>query len=295
MLRTAFLILLLNAQIWLGAHPLIDRDPYQVRELIDQRMMSIEAETVEVNSVQELSIDANGIETPLRIYRSSSEENLPLILLIHGGAWIGGNLETHDNLARYLCKNSHAIVVSVGYLNSPEGKFPLALEQCYAALKWAQTLETNGKVAVVGDSAGGNMAAVVCMIARDRAGPKVDLQVLINPATDLTCKDRPKGASYCWMASMYLNDLKEAFHPYASPVLATNLTNLPPALVLTAELDEIRADGEIYAQKLRDAGNFVNVYCQKNIGHLSGDGARASRRAYESLNIAVATLQAYLR
>jgi acetyl esterase len=161
----------------LSAVSIWELDPYQVRELINQKIMEVEAETPEVFQVQELILENPSGSTPLRVYLPNSGSNLPIILFIHGGAWVAGNLETHDHLARYLCRHTDAIVCSVGYLNSPEGKFPKPLEQCYDSLRWIveHANEFRGdasKLSVAGDSAGGNMAAALCLLARDRGGPR---------------------------------------------------------------------------------------------------------------------------
>lgn len=260
--------------------------------------MEVEAATPAVPQVKDFSIETS--QTPLRIYSPSIKGHHPLILLIHGGAWVAGNLDTHDHLARYLCREVDAVVVSVGYLNAPEGKFPFQLEQCYAALVWAtqnaEELHLNEKIGVVGDSSGGNMAAALCMMVRDTQGPKLTHQVLINPATDLSCSGTldPQGDELDflrWQASLYVADPKEVYHPYVSPLLADDLTNLPPALVIVAELDNLRSDGEAYADKLQAAQVPTEIYCQMNTDHLAGHGARASETARESLDVAVAALR----
>lgn len=179
---------------------------------------------------------------------------------LFGGAWVAGNLDTHDNLARYLCRETQAVVVSVEYLNSPEGKFPLPLEQCYDALLWivehAQEFHAGStRLAVVGDSAGGNMSTALCLLARDRKGPSIDLQVLINPATDLTgggSIQRQDDAldSVRWYATQYVMDPHDANSPYVSPMMAKDLTGLPPAVVILAENDDLRKDGQKYADRL---------------------------------------------
>lgn len=183
--------------------------------------------------------------------------------------------------------------------NSPEGKFPIPLEQSYEALLWAtshtELLQIDDRVAVVGDSAGGNMAAALCLMARDRQGPKIDFQVLINPAPDLSCngtleKQEDKLDVLRWQAKMYTKTSEEVYLPYVSPSLAEDLTGLPPALVVVAELDDLRHDGESYACKLRVAGVPTNLYCQWGINHLAGHAARASEIAIESLDIAATSL-----
>jgi acetyl esterase len=215
--------------------------------------------------------------------------DLPTILLIHGGAFVAGSVDTHDNLARYLCYKVQAIVVSVDYRVAPEGKFPFALEQCYDVLI---SIQHAPKIAVVGDSAGGNMAAALCLMSRDRCGPKIDLQVLINPAPDLTCngtilrQNDPLDVLRL-QAFHYLADPKDANHPYVSPLIATSLKELPEAVVILAEKDELYEMGLSYANRLQEAKIPTEVYCQKGIGHLAGHGARAAPQAQESLDIAV--------
>ena len=248
--------------------------------------------------LQSLQMDGH---VPLRIYTPNNSPKLPLILFIHGGGWVAGNLETHDNMARYLCQKAEAVVVSVGYTNSPEGKFPLPLEQCYDALVWiaghAHDYRADPtRLAVVGDSAGGNMAAALCLLARDRQGPAITLQVLINPSTDLTGAGtlEPQGDSgdmMRWFATQYLPDSKEAVNPYASPILAKDLKKLPAAVVILAEKDDLLTEGQKYAERLIAEGIPTKIYIQKGIDHLAGNGARASEQAQESLNVAVEYLR----
>lgn len=278
-----------------------DMTPLEVREKINQRIMNIEAPTPSVWGCENRIIENDSRSTPLRIYLPNEKKNLPVILLIHGGAWVAGNLDTHDNLARYLCSQVEALVVSVGYTNAPEGKFPLQLLQSLDTLKWIveptnEFSPDSSRLAVVGDSAGGNMAAALCLMVRDQLGPKIDLQVLINPAPDLTCNGtmmrQDDGLDMLrWQAFQYLSDSKEMNHPYVSPLVAEDLSNLPTALVILAEKDDLREAGQKYADKLCDSGVSTSVYCQQGINHLAGDGARASLLARESLNVAVTALQ----
>ncbi len=278
-----------------------DMTPEMVREKINQRIMSIEAPIPAVWSVENRVVKEKERNTPIRIYTPDQRNNFPVILMIHGGAWVAGNLDTHDNLARYLCSKTKAIVVSVGYTNSPEGKFPLPLEQCYDTLVWITNQRNEfsakaTKIAVVGDSAGGNMAAALCLMARDRSGPKIDLQVLINPAPDLTCNgtiERKDDALDIlrWQAFQYVSNPADINNPYVSPSAATELGGLPAAVVLLAEKDDLHDAGQKYADRLHAAGVPTFVYCQQGIGHLAGDGAKASLRAQESLDVAITALQ----
>jgi acetyl esterase len=278
-----------------------DMTPLEVREKINQRIMNIEASTLSVWAIENRIIENESRSTPVRIYLPNEKKNLPVILLIHGGAWVAGNLDTHDNLARYLCSQVEALVLSIGYTNAPEGKFPLQLLQSLDALIWIvdHTNEFSpdfSKLAVVGDSAGGNMAAALCLMVRDQLGPKIDLQVLINPAPDLTCNGTMLQQNDAldmlrWQAFQYLSDSKEMNHPYVSPLVAEDLSNLPTAVVILAEKDDLREAGQKYADRLCDSGVSTYVYCQQGINHLAGDGARASLLAQESLTVAVTALQ----
>lgn len=296
-IRILFLAILFMQQI--SAQSWWDMPPDQVRVKLNQRIMEIEAPTPPVFSVADREIQYDSRTTPIRIYSPNDSNHLPVILFIHGGAWVGGNLDTHDNLARYLCAATEAIVISVGYLNSPEGKFPYPLQQCYDALTWitehADEFD-HSRLAVVGDSAGGNLAAALCLMARDLDGPKINLQVLINPAPDLSCNgtiERQNDGldTLRWQAAQYLSDPKDASHAYVSPLLASDLRNLPPALVLLAEKDDLREAGQKYADRLRAADVPTEVYCQMGSSHLAGHGARASLQARESLDIAVKALR----
>ncbi len=281
-----------------------DKSPEQVRTLINNKIMAVEAETPEVFAVHDITLNGKDSRFPLRIYSPNDLKDNPVILMIHGGAWVAGSLDTHDNMARYLCRGAQAVVVSVGYTNSPEGKYPLPLEQCYDALLWTTA---HGKkygydprrLAVIGDSAGGNMATAVCLMARDRKGPQITLQVLINPAPDLTGKgtlERRNDAEDVtrWQALQYVTDPKEVYNPYVSPAVAPNLSGLPRAVVILAEKDELREDGQKYADRLIAAGVPTTIYTQLGIGHLAGNGARASALAQASLNVAVAALTSAL-
>lgn len=281
-----------------------DMSPLEVRERINQRIMDIEASELPVWGIENRMIKTDSRSTPVRIYLPNQKENLPIILFIHGGAWVAGNLDTHDNLARYLCSQVEAVVVSVGYMNAPEGKFPLQLEQSLDALTWiihyANEFSANSsKLAIVGDSAGGNMAAALCLIVRDRQGPKIDLQVLINPALDLWCngtieRQNDHLDTLRWQANQYVSNPEEVNNSYVSPLHAKDLSNLPPTLILLAEKDELRPDGERFAERLIKAGVPTYTYLQKEIGHLAGHGARASSQAKESLDIAVKALKFFL-
>lgn len=278
-----------------------DRTPMEIRERINQRIMDIETPVFPVRAIENQLVENDSRSTPIRIYLPDQKNNLPVILFIHGGAWVAGNLDTHDNLARYLCSRVEAIVVSVGYMNAPEGKFPLQLQQSLDALNWIikhgkEFSADSSRIAIVGDSAGGNISAALCLMIRDQIGPKIDLQVLINPALDLRCHGTIERQNDSldilrWQANQYVSNSEEVNNPYVSPLNAYNLSHLPPALILLAEKDELRSDGEQFAKRLRECGVPTFIHCQNGTGHLAGHGAKASPQAKESLDIAIVALK----
>ncbi len=222
----------------------------------------------DVARVSEHSVPGLGGEISVRIYTPQSPEGGALVYL-HGGGWASGSLETHDSLCRALANAAACVVASVDYRLVPEHKFPAAPEDCFAAVRWVadQASELGidaSRIAVAGDSAGGNLAAVTAQLCRDRGGPSLCHQVLIYPITDHTFDTpsyRENASGYLltrnlmrWFWKQYLNDPAEADEPMASPIRAKSLEGLAPATVITAEYDPLRDEGEAYAESLRKAG-----------------------------------------
>jgi acetyl esterase len=219
---------------------------------------------------------------------------------MHGAGWVAGDLDTHDNACRYLCARVPCAVVSVDYRLAPEHKFPAALDDVYAATLWAwenaaQLGADAHRLAVAGDSSGANLAAATCLRAREEGRPTIAFQLLVNPALDMTAYDAPGFDNMRWFRDQYLTGQADLRNPYASPVCATDLSGLPPALIVTGEEDNLRAEGERYADRLRHAGVFVNAYCQRGAGHLSALYARANAEAREALDLSVLALRAALQ
>src|SRR5581483_3719120 len=187
---------------------------------------------------------------------------------LHGGGWVLGSLETHDALCRSLARAVPAVVVAVDYRLAPEHKFPAAAEDAYAAPAWEIGADAR-RVAVGGDSAGGNLAAVVSLMARDRGGPRLAHQLLVYPATDAGLEHasmRENADGYwltrdmmAWFWNLYLGGARDGGSPLASPLRAQDLRGLPPATVITAEFDPLRDEGEAYAARLRAAGVPVDL------------------------------------
>lgn len=209
---------------------------------------------------------------PVRLYYPRLAADLPLIVFFHGGGWVTGSLETHDRLCRRLAKESGALLMAVDYRLAPWHKYPVPLEDCYDAVVWAasqaNTLGADAnKLIVMGDSAGGNMAAAVCLMARDQSGPTIHRQVLIYPAVDGTLSqpshqrypDAPllSQTAVHFFRDQYMTTLADTQEAYFSPLLAETFAQLPPAFILTAEYDPLHDEAKAFADQLTAAGGTV--------------------------------------
>lgn len=219
---------------------------------------------------------------PVRVYRPEPDDaagERPVVVFFHGGGWVICDLDSHDHSARRVCRDAGAVVVSVDYRLAPEAPFPAAVDDAYAALCWvadhARELGADpAALTVMGDSAGGNLAAVVAQIARDEGGPAVARQVLVYPATDARQKSgsfdaNAEGyfltAAHCvWFREQYLGADGDPAHPRVSPLLADDLAGLPAAHIVTAGCDPLCDEGRAYGKALRDAGVAVTE------GHFPG-------------------------
>jgi acetyl esterase len=234
-----------------------------------------------VHEVANLKIAGPGGELPLRLYRPTSERPLPALLYFFGGGWVLGTIDTADGVSRSLANSSGALVVVVGYRLAPEHRFPAAIDDCYATVRWvAGHAEEIGadpaRLAVGGDSAGGNLAAGVALRAR-ADGPALVGQLLVYPNTDQLADDQSMRAaddpflfnrhSVAWYRRHYLTNPGDAANPLASPLRAQSLAGLPPALVITAEYDPLRDQGEAYARRLADDGVQVELSRYRGMAH----------------------------
>jgi acetyl esterase/lipase len=203
-----------------------------------------------------------------RLYRPTTAGPHPVVAYFHGGGWVLGGLASDDPFCRDLCVRSDAVVVSVDYRHAPEARFPAAIDDALAAVRWigdhAEVLGgVPGKLAVAGWSAGANLAAVVCQLVRDTGGPRIAGQLLVNPATDgemsrTSYVDNAEGyvltaALMRWFWDHYA-DPQDRTNPKASPLRAPTLSDLPPALVVTCEFDPLRDEGTAYAEAMAAAG-----------------------------------------
>lgn len=261
---------LLEAMDAEGAPPLESLSPQEARDAARAALKDAAGEPEPVARLEDLQIPGPGGAIRLRVYWPEADPLRPGLVYFHGGGWVVCDLETHDVPCRAVARQSGAVVVSVDYRLAPEHKFPAAVEDAYAATRWvAANAERLGidarRIAVGGDSAGGNLAAVVARKCRDEGGPPLVLQVLVYPVTNLASLETPSYREFAegyhltrsemeWFRAHYLGRPEDAAHPDASPLLAPDLRGLPPALVITAECDPLRDEGEAYAQRMREAG-----------------------------------------
>ncbi|WP_078596431.1 alpha/beta hydrolase [Evansella clarkii] len=246
--------------------------PEEARASIDLSPLAGEPE--QVGKVENRTIPVEGGEIAVRIYTPVGEGPFPALVYYHGGGWVIGDLDTVDVPCRLLTNQANCVVVSVDYRMAPEHKFPIPADDSYAAAKWvaenAATINVDkDRVAVGGDSAGGNLAAAVSLMARDRGEFSIAFQMLIYPVTNhsfATPSYLENGEGYfltkdsmVWFWNHYLRNEEDGINPYASPLQSEDLSGLPPALVLTAGFDPLRDEGEAYAERLKEAGVEVEV------------------------------------
>jgi len=250
---------------------------------------------------------------PLRVYRPpgvSDSRRLPVLVYFHGGGWVIGDLETHDVLCRQLTAEAGVSVIAVDYRLAPEHKFPAAADDAWAATRWiaAHAAELGvdaDRLAVGGDSAGGNLAAVVALLAREAGGPRIALQILLYPVTDLVSESQSYADladgymltrdSMRWFRAQYLAREQDAADWRVSPLRAPSLVGLPPALVVTAGYDPLRDEGEAYARRLREAGVSVDAVSFGGMIHGFVPMGRLIDTAFRSVSLITGSLRQALR
>ena len=259
-----------------GRPPYHTLSPKEARQLFLETRPFATPPAPAIGTVRDLAAEGPAGQIPLRLYRPagvSEATRLPVYVYFHGGGWVIGDLESHDVLCRQLTAESGACVIAVDYRLAPEHKFPAAADDAWAATRWiaAHAAELGvdaARLAVGGDSAGGNLAAVVALMAREAGGPAIALQVLIYPVTDVGAEsksytDFAEGymltrESMRWFTAHYLARKEDAVDWRVSPLRAPSLAGLPPALVITAGFDPLRDEGAAYATRLREAGVTVD-------------------------------------
>jgi len=270
----------------------------EARRLSREMVGKLAGPPVNVARVRGFRVSTTEAEIPVRAYANTTRPDIPALVYFHGGGWVIGDLDSADRICRSLAVATECAVFSVDYRLAPENKFPTPAEDCYHVTRWivenssAESIDPN-RVAVGGDSAGGNLATVVCLMARDRGRPSLVHQLLLYPVTNhafntQSYKDCADGyyltaEDMKWFWDHYLREKNDASNPYASPLAAQNLSGLPPALVITAGFDPLRDEGEAYAARLQEAGvpTRITRYDSMIHGFLEFPDLRQTRAAIE--------------
>ncbi len=266
-----------------GNPELYELDPHAARKQFLELSKAVDVKPMNVGSVENQLIPGPAGKIALRFYRPTGVQgNAPALIYFHGGGWVIGDLDTHDGICRWICSQSGCVVASVDYRMAPEHKFPAPLEDCLAATFWiAENGEALGidtaRIAIGGDSAGGNLAAVVSQQARDQGGPSIAYQLLIYPATDLTMSEashqelaegyRLTKPLMEWFIGHYLHNESDRTDPRVSPLFCDDLNGLPKALVITAGFDPLRDEGIRYADELSSSGVETTHVCYDGMIH----------------------------
>lgn len=252
----------------------MDFSAMNVEEMRNARTLPPAENPEPVAKVEDRILNGLCNDIAVRIYTPEGEGAFKLIVYYHGGGFVIGDLESHDGVCRSLCNQAKAVVVAVDYRLAPEHKFPAAMNDAYDAAQWAsenaQSLGADAsKLIVAGDSAGGNLAAVVALRARDEAAFDIAFQLLIYPVTDMDFErksylENAEGFFLTrdvmrWFMAQYTTSAEQALDPMVCPLRAESLSGLPPALLITAEFDPLRDEGEAYAQALLEAGVKVEL------------------------------------
>lgn len=263
-----------------------DAPPFHALSVDEVRGITADVFSVEepepVGGVIDETIDGPGGDLPIRMYVPEGEQPFPVTVFFHGGGFVSGGLGSHDEFCRRITNRADVAVVAVDYRLAPENPFPAAVEDAYAATEWVAEngaeygLDTD-RLAVTGDSAGGNLAAVVSLMARDRTGPSIEHQILFYPPVshhiDWDSVDE-NGEGYfitkedlTWFDDHYFENPIDKMNVYASPLLAANLENLPSATIVTGGFDPLRDEGIAYAERLVEAGVDVSHYHYEDVIH----------------------------
>jgi len=277
-----------------------DESIEKIRAHLNRESTKSSKQPIPFSNIKNITVEVNSEKIPVRIYTPEDGDKFPIIIYSHGGSWIAGNLDTHDNVCRKLSKNTKAIVISVDYRLAPENPFPAGLNDVYNILEWtyknAESINGDEKqIAIAGDSAGGNLSAAVSLMAKDKNGPHITCQVLIYPSTNIY---ELNTASWSYFAndfnvskeemekyiSLYVPRKEDRKNPYVSPLLAKDFNELPHTLVITAEIDPLRDEGEAYGNKLKDIGIQAEVIRFNGVTHGFITMDKITDKADEALN-----------
>lgn len=277
-----------------------EKSVYEIRKVLhNQTTRWSSSNIIKSVNVKNMDIQTAFNQIPVRLYSPRNGSSLPLIIYSHGGSWISGSIDDYDNICKKLSKYTNAIVISVNYRLAPEDPFPAGLNDVYNVLQWSynNAESINGdptRICVAGDSAGGNLSAAVSQMSRDEGGPKITSQVLIYPSTniyELNTKSweyfsmtfNLKKVDFEKFISLYVPKLEDRKSSYTSPLLSKDLKGLPNALIITAELDPLRDEGEAYGEKLKESGVAVIYSRYRGVSHGFVSMDRITRKADKAL------------
>ncbi|ADB39994.1 alpha/beta hydrolase [Spirosoma linguale] len=296
-LLTALLLPLLSIATANGQAPTAD----QVRQFIAKSITDLHIPPTPVGAIDNRFVQTGSDSIAIRIYRPATtsvtpSRPLPIIYHVHGGAWVAGDLDTHDNICRLLCHDAQAVVVAVHYRRPPEFPYPASVDDVMTVLSWIQAnrknLSPTGPLILLGDSAGGNFVASTCLKNAESTQPvPIAAQVLINPALDV----RPGSVTfknYEIFIEWGLPDIKKANDPHASPLLSNQLNKMPPTSIVVGEIDEIREDGVLMHQKLQAAGVKSTLFDQPKAGHFGGYWCAGHQSAKPALDFVLQQIKA---
>ncbi len=286
-------------------------DPVQAREELANAVAPFRGGPTPVFATEDRTLPGPGGDIPVRVYRPAADSvPRPVLLWFHGGGFVLGSVESHDEPCRRLARACYAVVLSVEYRLAPEHKFPAGLDDCRAAFAWAaaNAHEIGGdaaRIAVGGDSAGGNLAAALSLACRDAGGPQPGFQMLVYPVTDAAMATRSyelfagglflTAERMAWFFDKYLVSPDQGSDPLVSPLKAPDLSGLPPAHVITAGFDPLRDEGRAYAQRLEEAGVQVEhaeyptmIHAFFSMAGVYGEASVATERAARAMRAAFA-------
>jgi acetyl esterase len=298
---------LLDQLAALGAPPLHEQTPQAARATMAAGY-AVRPPGEDVAKVENRTIPGPNGPIPVRVYSPESSRALPIVVYYHGGGWVIGDLDYQDTACRYIANHTPACVVSVDYRLAPEHKFPAPFDDSYAALEWVAANAASiggdaGRIAVAGDSAGGNLAAAVAIKARDAGGPALAHQLLVYPVTNHSY-DTPSYSENAegylltreamrWFWNHYLNHEGEGGDMRASPLRVADAAGLPAATIITAGFDPLRDEGKAYAERLRAAGvpvrhsNYESmIHGFYGLAHVLTEGQRAHEESVQVLRAA---------
>jgi acetyl esterase len=261
----------------------VNLEPEELRRVYNEQRIKMLPTAPPIARTYDLSLPSADGSIPARFYRANTEEvPCPLLVFFHGGGWMLGSIDSYDTVCRRIAVKANCAVMSIGYRLAPEARFPAAVHDAYAATVWcsknAPRLRINpGAIAVGGDSAGGNLAAVVAQMSHDSGEVRVARQLLIYPATDLS-REWPSfernasgymltTAALRWLIANYIPELQDRLNALASPMRRANMAGLPPALIISAEYDPLVDDNEAYAARLKAAGVPTTYVCFAGMIH----------------------------